>query len=102
MPSKVFDRWLTSSTDMPTPGSATRSRCASSSTGSGSTAGPAEKLKTRWVVVAIGLSKRDQLQIEHTNVAYLHHYLRPSDPHALIPSDQMRQQSVAELRFEPG
>src|SRR5215831_777347 len=45
--SKVFDRWLISITDMPTPGSATRSRCASSSTGSGSTAGPAAKLKMR-------------------------------------------------------
>src|SRR5262252_8546451 len=45
--SNVFDRWLISITDMPTPGNATRSRCASSSTGSGSTAGPAAKLKMR-------------------------------------------------------
>src|SRR5262245_61338471 len=52
MSSKVFERWLISITDMPTPGSATRSRCASSSTGSGSTAGPAAKLKIRVVVVA--------------------------------------------------
>jgi hypothetical protein len=42
--SKTFERWLISSTDMPTPGSVTRSRWASSSTGIGSTAGPAEKL----------------------------------------------------------
>ena len=38
---------------MPTPGSATRSRWASSSTGSGSTAGPEEKLNTRLMVVGI-------------------------------------------------
>src|SRR5438309_8769083 len=50
--SNVFERWLISITDMPTPGSVTRSRCASSSTGSGSTAGPAEKLNTR---VAVGM-----------------------------------------------
>src|SRR5687767_7854819 len=50
MSSKVFDRWLISSTDMPTPGSDTRSRCASSSTSTGSTAGPAEKLNIRVVV----------------------------------------------------
>src|SRR5688572_22774667 len=77
MPSKVFDRWLISSTDMPTPGSDTRSRCASSSTGSGRTAGPAEKLKTRWVVVAIGLSQHDELQIEN---------IRPSGHPAIRPS----------------
>ena len=46
--SKVFERWLISRTDMPTPGSATRSRCASSRTGTGSTAGPAAKLKMRF------------------------------------------------------
>src|SRR5687767_5789240 len=45
--SNTFDRWLTSRIDMPTPGSDTRSRCACSSTGTGSTAGPAEKLKMR-------------------------------------------------------
>jgi hypothetical protein len=44
MSSNVLERWLISITDMPTPGRATRSRRASSSTGSGSTAGPAEKL----------------------------------------------------------
>src|SRR5687767_13898851 len=51
MSSNVLERWLISITDMPTPGSATRSRWASSSTGGGSTAGPAEKLKTRVMVV---------------------------------------------------
>ena len=45
--SNAFDRWLISRIDMPTPGSETRSRCASSSTGVGSTAGPALKLKMR-------------------------------------------------------
>src|SRR6058998_206816 len=45
--SKAFERWLISSTDMPTPGRAIRSFCASSRTGSGSTAGPAPKLKMR-------------------------------------------------------
>ncbi len=47
--SNVFERWLISITDMPTPGSDTRSRCACSRTGSGSAAGPAEKLKIRVV-----------------------------------------------------
>jgi hypothetical protein len=42
--SKAFERWLISITDMPTPGSDTRSRCACSSTGRGRTAGPALKL----------------------------------------------------------
>src|SRR5688572_15484094 len=45
--SNTFDRWLTSRIDMPTPGSATSSLFACSSTGTGSTAGPAEKLKMR-------------------------------------------------------
>src|SRR5688572_14176943 len=54
MSSNVFERWLISITDMPTPGSAIRSRCASSSTGRGNTAGPAAKLKMR-VVVGIHL-----------------------------------------------
>src|SRR4051812_45321791 len=70
--SNVFDRWLISITDMPTPGRATRSRCASSSTGTGRTAGPAEKLKMRRVVVAIGLSELDELKIENISVARLH------------------------------
>src|SRR5918999_1410968 len=46
-PSNIFDLWLTSRIDMPTPGSDTSSLCAFSSTETGSTAGPAEKLKTR-------------------------------------------------------
>src|SRR5918994_3104084 len=45
--SNTFDRWLTSRIDMPTPGSDTSSLFARSSTGTGSTAGPAEKLKMR-------------------------------------------------------
>jgi hypothetical protein len=53
MSSNVFERWLISITDIPTPGSDTRSRCASSRTGMGRTAGPAEKLKIRVVVVGI-------------------------------------------------
>ncbi len=40
-------RWLISKIDMPTPGSAISSRWACSRTGSGRTAGPGEKLKTR-------------------------------------------------------
>src|SRR3972149_10771921 len=51
-----FERWLISRTDMPTPGSAMRSRCTCSRTGSGSTAGPAAKLRIRSVVAAIYLS----------------------------------------------
>src|SRR5947208_4914429 len=51
MASNGLERWLISRTDMPTPGSAIRSRCISSSTGSGSTAGPAAKLWTRWTTV---------------------------------------------------
>src|SRR6266496_3395441 len=43
--SKVFERWLISITDIPTLGSDSMSRCASSKTGSGKTAGPALKLK---------------------------------------------------------
>ena len=49
--SNGFDRWLISRIDMPTPGSDSRSRCACSSTSTGRTAGPAEKLKIRVVVV---------------------------------------------------
>src|SRR5206468_11656848 len=49
--SNVFERWLISRIDMPTPGSASRSRWISSRTGTGSTAGPAAKLKTRCTVV---------------------------------------------------
>jgi hypothetical protein len=48
--SNAFDRWLISITDMPTPGSESMSRWACSSTGTGRTAGPAEKLKIRAVV----------------------------------------------------
>src|SRR5512141_625552 len=54
--SKGFERWLISRIDMPTPGSETRSRCTCSSTSSGSTAGPAAKLKMRDVVVAMSVS----------------------------------------------
>ncbi len=49
--SKIFERWLTSRIDIPTPGSETRSRWICSSTGTGMTAGPEEKLKTRAVAV---------------------------------------------------
>src|SRR5688572_31716224 len=45
--SNTLDRWLTSRIDIPTSGSDTRSRWACSSTATGSTAGPAEKLKMR-------------------------------------------------------
>ena len=45
--SKVFERWLISRIDMPSPGNARRSRWISSSTGTGITAGPAEKSNTR-------------------------------------------------------
>ena len=48
--SNVGLRWLISRIDAPTPGSAIRSRCASANTGSGNTAGPAEKLNTRCVM----------------------------------------------------
>src|SRR5215207_3034289 len=77
--SKAGERWLISSTDMPTPGRLTRSRRASSSTGRGSTAGPAEKLKMRVsLVVVVDIAdllcaeptlQRDQLQVEHGGVA---------------------------------
>src|SRR3954463_5621403 len=53
MSSNGFERWLISRIDMPTPGSDSRSRCACSSTSTGRTAGPAEKLKMRVVVVMI-------------------------------------------------
>src|SRR5438874_1042824 len=46
--SNAAERWLISRIDIPTPGSASRSRWMSSSTTTGSTAGPAEKLYTRW------------------------------------------------------
>ena len=41
MSSKVFERWLISRIDIPAPGSARKCRCASSSTGSARTEGPA-------------------------------------------------------------
>src|SRR4051812_42179142 len=62
--SNGLDRWLISITDIPTPGSATRSRCASSSTGSGSTDGPAEKLKTRCVGMPLIYRVRRLTRIE--------------------------------------
>ena len=65
--SKVDERWLISMTDMPTPGSATRSRWTCSRTGSGSTAGPEEKLKIRSVMGAP--SERDELEAEDVLVA---------------------------------
>jgi len=49
MDSNAVDRWLISRIDMPTPGSARRSRWIASSTDKGSTAGPAAKLKMRAV-----------------------------------------------------
>src|SRR6266498_587448 len=64
--SKALERWLISSTDMPTPGRAIRSRCASSSTGSGRTAGPAPKLKMRSV---IGTSQWKQRQLDDVRAA---------------------------------
>ena len=42
-------RWLCSRMPMPVPSRSQRARCASRSTSSGSTAGPAEKLKMRWL-----------------------------------------------------
>src|SRR5678816_4213528 len=63
--SKVFDRWLISITDIPTPGSAIKSRCASSSTASGRTAGPAEKLNTR---VAVGMKAAPFVQLNLNEV----------------------------------
>src|SRR5205809_4137171 len=48
--SKVFERWLISITDIPTLGSDSMSRCASSKTGTGKTAGPALKLKIRSLI----------------------------------------------------
>src|SRR6185503_12215123 len=81
MSSNVFDRWLISRIDIPTPGSDTRSRCACSSTSTGRTAGPAEKLKIRVVVViAVSLyrssgvqeiSQRYKLQVQHGAVLAL-------------------------------
>ena len=45
--SKVFERWLISRTDMPTPGSDDEIALRFFETGSGRTAGPAEKLWMR-------------------------------------------------------
>src|SRR5215203_501183 len=75
--SNVSERWLISRIDMPTPGSDTRSRWISSSTGSGSTAGPAAKLKMRLTVGMLAPQRfagaprlnRDQVQIEDVAVA---------------------------------
>src|SRR6266498_260884 len=64
--SKAFERWLISNTDMPTPGRAIRSRCASSRTGSGRTAGPAPKLKMRLV---IRTSQRKERQLDDVRAA---------------------------------
>src|SRR6266550_2403728 len=57
--SKVFERWLISITDMPTPGSDNISLCASSKTGTGITAGPALKLKIRSVINYFGVRRLD-------------------------------------------
>src|SRR5262245_6410865 len=73
--SNTLERWLSSRTDIPMPGNATRSRCISSSTGSGSTAGPAAKLKIRSVI----------------NAGWQNGF-----------SYRVYEQSVPELRFEPG
>src|SRR4030095_6778727 len=51
--------------DIPMPGSAIRSRCASSSTASGRTAGPAEKLNTR---VAVGMKAAPFVQLNLNEV----------------------------------
>src|SRR5262249_51649607 len=68
MSSKVFERWLISITDIPTPGSATRSRCASSRTGSGRTAGPAAKLKIRVVVTDMSQLHCSRLQPDYGQI----------------------------------
>ncbi len=49
--SNVFERWLISITLIPTPGRLSNSSRACSSTGTGSTAGPALKLKILSVIV---------------------------------------------------
>ena len=49
--SNAFERWLISRIEMPVPGSASRSRCASCNAESGKTAGPGEKLKTRFSMI---------------------------------------------------
>src|SRR5947207_14445095 len=51
--SKVFERWLISITDIPTPGSANICAPASSKTGRGMIAGPALKLKIRSVIIVL-------------------------------------------------
>ena len=48
--SNALLRWLISMIEAPTPGKASKSRWAFSSTGKGNTAGPGEKLKTRSVM----------------------------------------------------
>ena len=50
--SKAFERWLISRIEMPVPGRASRSRWASWRAGRGSTAGPGEKLYTRFSMIA--------------------------------------------------
>src|SRR5262245_48513570 len=67
---------------MPTPGNAMRSLCACSSTATGRTAGPAEKLKTR---VVVGMT------ILLLVISIVARRL-----------DQVRQQAVPKLRLEPG
>src|SRR5437870_589621 len=74
--SNVFERWLISITDMPMPGSAIRSRCASSSTGSGSTAGPAEKLNTR---VAVGMNAAPLVSLNVNDVQAQNVLVAPLD-----------------------
>src|SRR4026208_172416 len=76
--SNTFERWLTSRIDMPTSGSATSSRWACSSTGTGSTAGPAEKLKMRsdfmnqQSISKFGLEPRRLRRHDLAGIRYLH------------------------------
>src|SRR5215471_16792316 len=60
--SNVFERWLISITDMPTPGSDSISSRACSRTGTGITAGPALKLKILSVISSSQVSEY-QLQL---------------------------------------
>src|SRR5215204_1431670 len=96
--SNVFERWLISMTDMPTPGSETSSRCACSSTGSGMMAGPAEKLNSRddmWLAYT-GRSDRTGPTNCHPDTSGTFGVSSFSRT-----SNHMRQQAVAKLRLKP-
>src|SRR5688572_11014306 len=68
MASNVFERWLISMTDMPTPGRLNMSLCASSRTGTGKIAGPALKLKMR-SVICFSIIGSDVISLCHTQLA---------------------------------